>query len=74
MKVNLAVLLTDDHNPNLTNDEQQFPYETDMINVIKRSNEEVHDSATINEYPINEPCVVIWDTVHGRDCKDTNRY
>ena len=56
MKVNLAVLLTDGHNPDLTNDELQFPNETAMINVIKQSNEEVHDSATINEYSINEPC------------------
>ena len=71
MKVNLAVLLTDDHNSDLTNDKRQFPNETAMINVIKRSNEEVHDFATINEYPIpipiNEPYVVIWDTVHGRE-------
>ena len=50
MTPNIAVLLTDDHNPDLTNDELQFPNETAMINVIKRSNEEVHDSATINEY------------------------
>ena len=37
MKVNLAILLTDDHNPDLMNDVLQFPSETAMVSVLQGS-------------------------------------
>ena len=67
MKVNLAILLTDDHNPDLTNDVLQFPSETAMVSVLQGSTKEVPESDQNNEYALNEPCIVIWDVEYGRE-------
>ena len=67
MKVNLAVLLSNEHVSDVDDhsDQLQFPSEEDIMKVLQSSNQTVHSPLSV-EFPINEPCVAIWDEENGR--------
>ena len=64
MKVNLAMLLSNEHVSDVDY-QLQFPSEEDIMKVLQSNNQTVHSPSSV-EFPINEPSVAIWNEENGR--------